>query len=66
MLLKLFEVMPGLIENRNVFYKHEVRMRLAEAKRDSEEVFGIHGSDSAYEAQHMLRTIYAEDAPEVN
>jgi hypothetical protein len=55
-----------LVENRNVFHKHEIRMRLAEANGDSEEVFGIHGSDNAYEAQHMLRTIYAEDTPKVN
>ena len=54
------------IKNKNVFHKHEIRMRLAKTDNTSEKIFGIHGSDNAYEAQHMLRTIYTENTPEVN
>lgn len=54
------------VENENIFHKHEIRKRLAEADNTPSQVFGIHGSDNACEAQHMLRAIYAENTSEVN
>lgn len=55
-----------LVRNKNVFHKHEIRSRLEKMSKVSEEVFGIHGSDNAYESQHMIHVLYGEKALEVN
>lgn len=54
------------VKNKNVFHKQEIRTRLTNKDNIPEKVFGIHGSDNAYEAQHMLRIIYTENTPDVN
>ena len=54
------------VENENIFHKHNIRSRLAKIDDTSEKVFGIHGSDNAYEAQHMLHEIYAANVSDVN
>lgn len=54
------------VKNENVFHKLEIRLRLAKTDNTPEKIFGIHGSDNAYEAQHMLHAIYTENTSEVN
>jgi len=50
-----------LVKNRNVFHKHDIRERLKKITNSSKKVTGIHGSDNAYESQHMLRAIFGDD-----
>jgi len=40
--------------------------RLSKADDISRDVIGIHGSDNAYEAQHMLTAIFADKTFENN
>lgn len=54
------------VENKNIFHKHDIRLRLAKTSDTPDQVFGIHGSDNAYEAQNMLHAIYAEKTPQIN
>ncbi len=50
-----------LVSNQNAFHKHEIRKRLAEESGSEDRVNGIHGSDNAYESQHMLRAIFGQE-----
>ncbi len=55
-----------LVRNKNVFIKQRIREMLNENYTGDGEIFGIHGSDNEFEAQHMLRTIYDEQVDEIN
>jgi hypothetical protein len=55
-----------LVKNQNVFIKHHIRHALNRNSPSNKEIFGIHGSDNEFEAQHMLRAIYGERVDEMN
>jgi hypothetical protein len=54
------------VENANVFHKHEIRDRLNRIREGDRPILGLHGSDNAYEAQHMLRAVYSPQSEQVN
>jgi hypothetical protein len=55
-----------LVKNQNVFQKHKVRAQLNNIAKAEKEIIGLHGSDNAYEAQHMLMAIYGQDMERIN
>lgn len=55
-----------LVKNRNVFFKHEIRERINKEIGSGPKLHGIHGSDNAYEAQHMLQAIFGTETEQVN
>ncbi|MCD6527970.1 MAG: hypothetical protein J7K75_13370 [Desulfuromonas sp.] len=55
-----------LVTNINMFYKHEVRTALNQSYPQQRKIIGLHGSDNAYEAQHMLEAVYGSDTPTMN
>jgi hypothetical protein len=55
-----------LVRNGNVFIKQQIREMLNNKFSTDGEIFGIHGSDNEFEAQHMLRAIYNQDVDEIN
>jgi hypothetical protein len=55
-----------LVRNGNVFIKQHIREMLNSKFFTDGEIFGIHGSDNEFEAQHMLRAIYDQRVDEVN
>jgi hypothetical protein len=55
-----------LVRNRNVFIKQHIRQMLNNNPATDGEIFGIHGSDNEFEAQHMLRAVYGGQVDEVN
>ena len=56
-----------LVENANVFHKHEIRERLNRRRRSGQpRIHGLHGSDTACEAQHMLEAVFGARSDSVN
>lgn len=55
-----------LVTNTNMFYKHKIRKSINESSQVKNKIIGIHGSDNAYEAQHMLEAVYGVDTELVN
>jgi hypothetical protein len=55
-----------LVKNHNVFTKQQIRMDLNRDTSADRELFGIHGSDNEYEAQHMIRAIYGNKTDDMN
>lgn len=56
-----------LVENANVFHKHEIRERLNRGRRSGEpRIHGLHGSDTACEAQHMLEAVFGPRSDSMN
>jgi hypothetical protein len=55
-----------LVRNGNVFIKQHIREMLNNKFSADGEIFGIHGSDNEFEAQHMLRAIYGQKVDEIN
>jgi len=55
-----------LVRNGNVFIKQQIREMLNNKFSADGEIFGIHGSDNEFEAQHMLRAIYDKHIDEAN
>lgn len=55
-----------LVQNRNVFQKHGIRSYLNNEVEAHPKIIGIHGSDNAYEAQHMLGAIYGDEVDRIN
>lgn len=55
-----------LVRNGNVFVKQQIREMLNSKFSTDGEIFGIHGSDNEFEAQHMLRAIYDRHIDEAN
>jgi len=53
------------VRNSNVFVKQHIR-ELLNGNSDNGEVYGLHGSDNEFEAQHMLNAIYGSRADEIN
>ena len=55
-----------LVKNLNVFIKQEIRQDLNDQSADNKKLFGIHGSDNEYEAQHMIRSVYGNKSDDIN
>jgi hypothetical protein len=55
-----------LVRNGNVFIKQHIREMLNNKFSTDGEIFGIHGSDNEFEAQHMLRAIYGQEVDKIN
>lgn len=55
-----------LVTNTNMFYKHKIRKSINDGTQVKQKIIGIHGSDNAYEAQHMLEAIYGDKTEQIN
>ncbi len=55
-----------LVTNTNMFFKHEIRTELNQRHPQKRKIIGLHGSDNAYEAQHMLEAVFGEETEHQN
>jgi hypothetical protein len=55
-----------LVENQNIFLKHEIRERINQLQKIQPAIHGIHGSDNAYESQHMIQAVFGPESDRMN